>query len=88
MVPHNLNKKNLIWVASYPKSGNTWVRFILQAAITGKVDLKTIGQLVPNFAVMNSAVNEDISVQMPAEARRYWPKTQTPSIMRQNQLCF
>ena len=77
MVPHNLNKKNLIWVASYPKSGNTWVRFILQAAITGKVDLKTIGQLVPNFAVMNSAVNEDISVQMPAEARRYWPTTQT-----------
>ena len=77
MTKQNVNKKNLIWVASYPKSGNTWVRFILQAAVTGKVDLKTIGQLVPNFAVMNSAVNADISVQMPAEARRYWPKTQT-----------
>ena len=73
MTKQNVNKKNLIWVASHPKSGNTWVRFILQAAITGKVDLKTIGQLVPNFAVMNSAVNADISVQMPAEARRYWP---------------
>ena len=76
MPKQNVSQKNLIWVASYPKSGNTWVRFILQAAITGKVDLKNIGQLVPNFAVMNSAVNSEFSVQMPAEARRYWPKTQ------------
>lgn len=27
---------NLIWVASYPKSGNTWVRLVLHALTTGK----------------------------------------------------
>jgi hypothetical protein len=26
-----------IWIASYPKSGNTWVRFIITAAIYGKI---------------------------------------------------
>ena len=29
-----MNKaKNLIWVASYPKSGNTWMRSLLTALI-------------------------------------------------------
>ena len=30
------NLKNLIWIASYPKSGNTWMRSILTALIYSK----------------------------------------------------
>lgn len=34
------NKKNIIWLASYPKSGNTWFRSFLTALLTQKeVDL-------------------------------------------------
>lgn len=27
----------IVWLASYPKSGNTWVRFLLTALLTGRV---------------------------------------------------
>ena len=34
------NKKNIIWLASYPKSGNTWFRSFLTALLNDKeVDL-------------------------------------------------
>src|SRR5437868_3084497 len=31
-------KNNLVWLASYPKSGNTWVRFFLSALRNKKRD--------------------------------------------------
>lgn len=43
--------KNIIWVASYPKSGNTWVRSVLYAAIHGEVELSQLGSFIPNFSV-------------------------------------
>ena len=30
------------WIASYPKSGNTWVRCFLQAYLTGKLDINDL----------------------------------------------
>lgn len=32
-------KNKIVWLASYPKSGNTWFRCFLSALFTGKVDL-------------------------------------------------
>ena len=47
-------RKNVVWVASYPKSGNTWVRSILYCAMKGKVDLNRIGELMPSFGTRPS----------------------------------
>lgn len=34
--------KQIVWLASYPKSGNTWVRCFLDAYLTGSVDINEI----------------------------------------------
>ena len=35
-------KGKVVWMASYPKSGNTWFRCFLSALLTGKVDINHI----------------------------------------------
>ena len=37
-----INEKKIIWLASYPKSGNTWVRIALNLALEGNIDLNEI----------------------------------------------
>lgn len=32
---HGVNPMSIVWIASYPKSGNTWIRFMLYSAIYG-----------------------------------------------------
>lgn len=43
------------WIASYPKSGNTWVRVILHTLIGGgrRPDLSTLGRRSPNSAALS-----------------------------------
>jgi hypothetical protein len=66
-------KRNLIWVASYPKSGNTWVRTILQSAITGSVNLIQLGKFIPSFPFCVSRLNQGKSIAHPSQAAQYWP---------------
>lgn len=33
------NYKQIVWLASYPKSGNTWLRFFIEAYLLGKFDI-------------------------------------------------
>ena len=40
---------NLIWICSYPKSGNTWVRSTIFAALMGEVSLNKFADVVPAF---------------------------------------
>jgi hypothetical protein len=37
-----MNYKEIIWLASYPKSGNTWVRLFIEAYLLGKFDLNNV----------------------------------------------
>ena len=40
----------IIWLASYPKSGNTWVRFIVANLICGNIESSdVVHRLVPDF---------------------------------------
>lgn len=34
--------KEMAWLASYPKSGNTWVRLLMSAYLTGRCDINAI----------------------------------------------
>lgn len=36
---------NIVWIASYPKSGNTWIRAFLYHLLTGQDDASPINQL-------------------------------------------
>lgn len=42
----------IVWLASYPKSGNTWIRFIFAHLIFGKVESSSVvNRLVPDLHV-------------------------------------
>ena len=43
-----MNWKQIVWLASYPKSGNTWVRCFLDAYLMGEVDINDIVSSVPD----------------------------------------
>jgi len=42
-------KKKIFWLASYPKSGNTLARLILQAGLEGKTRVNTLGDICPSW---------------------------------------
>jgi hypothetical protein len=43
------NNKSVVWIASYPKSGNTWVRFLICNLILGPQDsAAALNRLVPD----------------------------------------
>ena len=45
-----------VFVASYPRSGNTWVRFLLADLITGRtVDFEGVEKVIPNVGFHSSA---------------------------------
>ncbi|MCA9300219.1 MAG: sulfotransferase domain-containing protein [Phycisphaerales bacterium] len=41
----------MIWIASYPKSGNTWVRFLLASAMGDVTTTDGVAKLVPDLHV-------------------------------------
>ena len=43
-------KRKIWWLASYPKSGNTWVRAFLCAYFDGKVDINSMGYVTGDAA--------------------------------------
>lgn len=69
-------RKNVVWVASYPKSGNTWVRSILYSASQGQVDLNRINDLIPSFPACVERVALDNGITEIDEAAKLWDKTQ------------
>ena len=73
--------KNLVWLASYPKSGNTWIRACLMLAITGDLSLDKLVGIIPYFPVLNNAHFRNIKFSEPIDANRaavkMWDKTQT-----------
>lgn len=45
-----LGETAMIWLASYPRSGNTWMRFLLCSYLVGRVrDVRTVEARIPNL---------------------------------------
>ena len=40
---------NIVYLASYPKSGNTWLRTIIVKALTNSSDINALHQFIPSF---------------------------------------
>ena len=72
--------KNLVWLASYPKSGNTWIRACLMLATTGDLSLDKLINIVPYFPLLNNSHFKNTTFSGPIEAGRaavkMWDKTQ------------
>lgn len=80
-----IDNKNIVWIASYPKSGNTWMRSILTGLIyseDGKFDfnlLKKIDQFEKdeNFKfVKNISSSDYINLNKLDFISKYWEKSQ------------
>lgn len=51
----SLVPKNIVWLASYPKSGNTWVRFMACNLLYGRQDSASrVGALIPDLHELGS----------------------------------
>lgn len=48
----DIDKKNLVWIASYPKSGNTWIRLLLSALLYPKSE--TLEQHLARFPIASN----------------------------------
>ena len=68
--------RNIVWIASYPKSGNTWVRSILYCATHGKVELNRMGDLIPSFTACVERVANDRGLTEIGDAAELWGDTQ------------
>jgi len=62
--------KNIVWLASYPKSGNTWVRAILNLALFKNSDINNMSIYSLNHYIKNNYPNN--IRKLPGEIKKYW----------------
>ena len=69
----------IFWIASYPKSGNTWIRSLLcsyyfseDGVFTGDSLLKNIGQ----FPEKKHFKTFDYNIAVPGDTAKFWIKAQ------------
>jgi hypothetical protein len=73
------SRKNLVWLASYPKSGNTWVRIFLQQILGSAQDQKGFPNLtdIPiasNRSLLDNYLGVNSSDLTPQEINNYRPE--------------
>ena len=68
--------KNIVWLASYPKSGNTWIRAIVYSALFGQLTIHKLGEMIPNFAFFASQLN-DGKFESAGQIRHFWEQAQS-----------
>jgi hypothetical protein len=72
----------ITWIASYPKSGNTWVRAIVDRIVRPerRMDINALGDTAPSFARLTQdyvrAQGIALSASAPGEVRRWWTPVQ------------
>ena len=68
----------IVWIASYPKSGNTWIRALLSAYLysnDGVFDFKLLNNM-PQFPTRQDVLEFTNNFQSQVETSKYWIKAQ------------
>ena len=55
--------KQIVWLASYPKSGNTWVRLFMDAYFMGEVNINEIVSSIGDDIALRHSIGDDSRVQ-------------------------
>ena len=58
--------RRLVWLASYPKSGNTWTRLFLSQFLTGSVDPVDLNAIDLHGSISSSRPSFDEVVGLPS----------------------
>ena len=75
----------IIWIASYPKSGNTWVRSIISSYFfseTGNFDFS----LLKNISLYPSPKYFKNKINNPGEVSSFWEESQKKIIQKQKEI--
>ena len=75
----------IIWLASYPKSGNTWVRSLLSAYYYSK-DGNFSFDLLKNIGLYPQKKYFDIKIDKPGEINSYWDISQKKIISNKKKI--
>ena len=68
----------IIWIASYPKSGNTWIRSLLSSYFfskDGNFNFNLLNQ-IQSFPSESHFKNYTDKFEMPEDTSKYWLKEQ------------
>ena len=75
----------IIWLASYPKSGNTWVRSLLSAYYYSKNGNFSF-ELLKNIGLYPQKKYFDIKINKPGEINSYWDISQKKIISKKKKI--
>ena len=87
--------KKIIWLTSYPKSGNTWLRYLLSNYFFNKentfnFDIKNYINKFPSdihFSFLNDYQKDEI-IKKPEKISKYWIKAQQQISLENNNFIF
>jgi hypothetical protein len=74
--------RRITWIASYPKSGNTWVRAIVDRMVHPErpLDINALSATAPSFSSLTQRFVERNAIKLsgsaPGEVRRWWTPVQ------------
>ena len=83
----------IIWISSYPKSGNTWMRYFIanyffnNKRINNPNIIKKI-KAFPNTEILRKISTKDELIDNPYDISKYWIKSQELIKMANGNVCF
>ena len=86
--------KKIVWISSYPKSGNTWTRFFLSNYFFNKnkaeSDFKIINKIdkFPPYKILQQLITEDEIKNSAYNISKYWSKIQLELIKTNEDYVF